>query len=143
MQRVYTFPPAIRLKPREETVYIHRSKGTLRYNCEPKIATGIKKMMTVKLFRWPFTLVIEKGPILLDVLFHHKIPEGGYQCGIWFRLPHKVRLQYLPLFSCAAAFPKTIKEWRIPQRFWAWRVLTRSKKLIWKMVNSKCKTWAY
>lgn len=143
MKNYWVFPPPIRLKPVEEMTYIFRAKGTLTYNCELEKATGIKKTMVLRLFRWPITIAIEKGLTLLDVLFHHKTPEGGCQCGIWFRMPHKISIRYLPLGSHPAASPKTLKKWIIPQRFWSWKVLTRSKKLIWKSTNPTCKAWAY
>ena len=142
MKNYWVFPPAIRLKPVEEMTYIHRGNGILRYNCEPKEATEVKKVMVARLFRWPITIVIEKGPTLLDVLFHHKLPEGGRRCGIWFHMPHKISICYLPLGSPPAAFSKPFKKWRISQRWWSWRVLTHSKKLIWKSTDPACKSWA-
>ena len=121
--KTYTFPRHIRKKRRKKTVYIKRNKGLLVYNCDPKEATEIKVITVGGLWKWPLSVLIQvRGPgeQLLDVLFY---------CGYWFHSGHDVYIYWNGLF-CGRF--KCLKHFQLPYRWWAWKVLTRSKKLVWK-----------
>jgi len=121
--KTYRFPKSIRLKPRKKTTYIRREKGFLSYNCKPEEATEVKEVMVSRSFRWPVTvLIIVRGEKdrLLDVLFY---------CGWWFYHGHDVYISWNGLFGRSF---KCLAHFRIPYRWWTWKVLTRSKKLVWK-----------
>jgi len=121
----YEFPKPIVLKPVKKTVYISRTPGTLVYNCDPKKATETKKITVVRSIHWPLSVFCKiAGPKdrLLDVLFY---------CGYVFHQAHSIKIWWRGWrgHSCPN---KPLFSFRLPYRWWTWKVLTRSKKLVWK-----------
>ena len=121
--KTWLWPNPIRRKTRTETVYIRDKDGTLTWNCTPERATERRKIQVTKIWSWPVTFFLEtydKEDQLLCVL------AGGH----WVYQPHRIFIFWRGILGGNCG-PKHVFKLTLPQRWWSWRVLAKSKKLFW------------